>query len=524
MTTTTSKKLATSPNAFSSKMPRRPGEGKQISEAFFKRESPHSNIYSCLCGTKRRRTGTSYQNLLSHIQSAHPEYESMLSSSDDLTQVQLDEYFSTSKSKSLFGWFDFIINGLLPFVFVEKQIIRRHVKHDPPSLSTFMKYLNLLTRHVETKIAAILPNKIALVFDGWSTDSVHYLAVFASFSSSNQNGYDTRLLTISPIGDECNLNADEHIEFLDFVLKLYGKQWADVVCLVGDNVSTNKSLSNKTGIPLIGCCSHRFNLAVKDVLRSEEELIMKIQVIMVKLRGLLLSANLRKLTPLKPMLRNNTRWSSTLSMLSRYVRLREFLPNLNCYEIDELSLSVAENRRVDMLLVQLEPLDEVTKLLQSESTTVSDARALFDAVIQKYPDTTSRLASSAKIVHCPNFESGIVKIQRKNCSALSREEKLSTKSLLVSENADVVSEDASLSFAQRALKRQRLMEEEHGDIYADTRFLLPSSNICERLFSLAGITSSERRKRLNPANLESQLFLHSNRDLWNIADLNQLTT
>ena len=43
--------------------------------------------------------------------------------------------------------------------------------------------------------------------------------------------------------------------------------------------------------------------------------------------------------------------------------------------------------------------------------------------------------------------------------------------------------------------------------YIDLRFLRPTSNVTERLFSVAGMTYSDNRKKLLPANLEIQLFL-----------------
>lgn len=61
-------------------------------------------------------------------------------------------------------------------------------------------------------------------------------------------------------------------------------------------------------------------------------------------------------------------------------------------------------------------------MLQSERTTVSDARALFDAVIDKYPDAVHRLGSSPAIVHSPEFESSLIKIQRDNTGRPSRKE------------------------------------------------------------------------------------------------------
>ena len=170
-----------------------------------------------------------------------------------------------------------------------------------------MNYLSLLTEHVEQNVSELLPTKMALIFDGWSSNSTNYLGLFALFLSNNICGYETRLLELSPLRDECYLDADAHYDFLTYVLGLYRKTWDNVVCLIKDNVNTNKSLYKKKGIPFIGCGSHRVNLAVRDVLQEEEELICKINAIMLKYRGLLLSAKLRKLTYIRPQVRNVTK-------------------------------------------------------------------------------------------------------------------------------------------------------------------------------------------------------------------------
>lgn len=439
------------------------------------------------------------------------------------TQTKLDEYFTTLHSKHLFSWKDFIINGLLPFHFVEKAVIRKHVKAEAPSIKTFMKYLHLLTECVEKKVAAKLPNQFALVFDGWTDTSTHYLAVFASYPTSNSKGYSKRLLTVSPVGEEINLSASEHYDFITYILHLYGKSWSDIVCLIGDNVSTNKALANKTGIPMVGCASHRFNLAMRDILHKDQDIIAKVNSTMVKLRGLLLSAKLQKLTHLKPQVANVTRWSSIHNMLNRYTELREYLPMLESDEIDMLLLTASENRKLESLLNIINPLESVTKTLQEESTSIGDARALFDAVMEKFPESTRRLSSSASIVHSTFFESAIVKIQRDNAATLSREESCTVSKLWVQDSRKVSDVDEGLSFAQRALKRQKVVETGVDGHYMDTRFIQPTSNICERLFSKVGFTLSDRRKRLHPANLEAQIFLHLNQDLWDCSDINRLT-
>ncbi len=111
-----------------------PVTGKRVADLFFTRDTTDSNLFVRRCGTPRKRSGSSYQNLLSHVQTAHPNYVEVLLSGRDLTQRQMEIFFATNKSKNLVGWMDFVDNGLLPFHFVEKKEIRKHVKHDPQIL------------------------------------------------------------------------------------------------------------------------------------------------------------------------------------------------------------------------------------------------------------------------------------------------------------------------------------------------------------------------------------------------------
>lgn len=71
----------------------------------------------------------------------------------------------------------------------------------------------------------------------------------------------------------------------------------------------------------------------------------------------------------------------------------------------------------------------------------------------------------------------------------------------------------SLSFVDRALKRQKRLYLNSNKPYMDTRFLIATSNVCERLFSKVGNVLTDGRKSLAPANLEAQIFLNTNRDL-----------
>lgn len=380
------------------------------------------------------------------------------------------------------------------------------MKHEHISISFLMRNLPKLTEIVEVKLSQLLPRKIALVFDGWTHGSTHYLAVFASFPTDNSVGFDTRLLTVSPMNDESKLDEDEYIEFMSYVLGLYQKSLENVICMIGDIVSVNSSISTKTGVPLVGSASHRFNLVVQDVLSCDMELLTKVNLLMVKLRTLRLSARLRRLTSLRPMLRNTTRWISTFNMMARYVELRGFLPQFDSMEVDEMSLSPQENRRVDTIMERLKDFESVTKALQKDDTSLSEVRAIFDEVIDKLPETDCRLSSTANIVHCVWFESAIVKIQRGNSNALSREEQFFVSSFEVDGVCDIDEEPEGISFVERALKRQRTHMLGSTKKYIDTRFVLATSNVCERLFSRIGHVFTDRRNRLTPANLEAQIF------------------
>lgn len=501
-------------------MNKKRSSGRQLAELFFT-QTDDTNVWECRCGKQRRRTNSSWENLVSHIRTAHPGYEELQRSDPGNSQMQIDNFFNTRCSINYFGWFNYIINGLHPFAHVENIVTRDSVKFAPISLSTFMRYLPRLTELVEKKISNLLPQTFAIVFDGWTAGTTHYLGVFASFPQQDGTAYSTRLLGFSPIGDEISLSAEEHIEYLRYVLELFQFTFENVICIIGDNCNTNKSISNKLSIPMIGCASHRYNLAVQDILSEHEELLSKINTLMIKLKSLLLGAKLMKITGLKARTRNQTRWSSTFQMLVRYLDIKDHLHKLNSVEVDILSLSTAEDRRVTELFERLKNLECITKRLQKDDTTMETVRDLFDCVIDDYPETANRLTSTADIVHSPCFESAVVKLQRKLGHTLTHEELDAVRKLEISTSESSIDNQA-LSYDERALQKKKGTHNIERK-YRDTSFLIPTSNICERLFSKAGHVLTDRRMAIQPCNLESQLFLHFNRDLWGVADFNVLT-
>jgi hypothetical protein len=85
-------------------------------------------------------------------------------------------------------------------------------------------------------------------------------------------------------------------------------------------------------VPLIGCGSHKFNLAVVKWIKEQPNLtdiISKVAAVMKKASTLKVAAKLAKLAQLTNyacVKANETRWSSTFNMVHRYFQIQ---PQLN---------------------------------------------------------------------------------------------------------------------------------------------------------------------------------------------------
>lgn len=131
-----------------------------------------------------------------------------------------------------------------------------------------------MTKPVEKEIQANLPDKFALVFNGWFDSETHYVDVFESFPNDDKTRLPIGLLSFSHLGDEESQSAREHVEFLTFQLKdVFKKNWSNVVCIVADNRNTNNVIANTVGVSLVCCACHRFNLALESFLQKHEDFV-----------------------------------------------------------------------------------------------------------------------------------------------------------------------------------------------------------------------------------------------------------
>ena len=110
---------------------------------------------------------------------------------------------------------------LKPFEFVESDLTRKYTNLQPTCRKTLMKYMHLTTLEVEKAITKSLPDRFALLLNGWTHHSTHFLAVFASSMENSEP--NSVLLSFSPLMDETVLNATEHVTFLETVLEIFDR-------------------------------------------------------------------------------------------------------------------------------------------------------------------------------------------------------------------------------------------------------------------------------------------------------------
>ena len=178
--------------------------------------------------------------------------------------------------KEMFNWIKLIVMINLPISFVNCPYTCEIVKLKPISPLTLHCQIISLLAEVKEAVGRELPSKFAVVFDGWTEGTQHYIAVVGAYLKvvEGKEVPTQTMLSIKPLLADGvqGMRAADHIEHIEKVLESYGKKMDNILCLVGDNCSVNKSMSRILDIPLIGCASHKFNLAVREWITNQPQL------------------------------------------------------------------------------------------------------------------------------------------------------------------------------------------------------------------------------------------------------------
>lgn len=206
-------------------------------------------------------------------------------------QTSLENYYAyVSPTARLYSdWLQLIIFENLALDSCDHQrhpVLAKYMSLESMSRNTLKKYLLLLHKFLLKKIKNMLPSKFAVMFDGWTIGTEHYLGVFAVFMDTTSK--KKRVLIGCMVADDVDENdeytdgiqdSDKHFgltaadmfEHLADMLKELGYTEEDVnadelkniiQCLIGDSVSANLKLARDLNIPFVRCRSHLLNLAV----------------------------------------------------------------------------------------------------------------------------------------------------------------------------------------------------------------------------------------------------------------------
>ncbi|KAF7685211.1 hypothetical protein CDIK_4040 [Cucumispora dikerogammari] len=254
--------------------------------------------------------------------------------------------------------------------------------------------------------------------------------------------------------------------------------------VIGDNCSTNKSIATKVGIPLIGCYSHKLNLAVQKYLSQFSSIDLVHKLMTMLFTPLNLEA-LREKTTLKPIVRSTAKWTSCYNMLTRFLQIKDFIDQ-NDVVLVEFLPSSTDIFQLQEVMISLQPLNELTIYLQNESLNLADAKKCFDSVLIKHSGFEHYLSKTSVFFNAPDFDAAVIKIIN------GEEDKLSYLKKMLIEKGKVqffsICVNKENSFIPTVAKHPQ---------YINLKFIPPTSNLVERLFSLAGRIYCARRKSLN---------------------------
>ena len=182
----------------------------------------------------------------------------------------------------MYAWIRLIVLKSLPLSTIEDEEYRSALgKEYNFAIKTLKRVLFHLVVIVEENISKVLPEKGALLSDGWTQNTYHFVAVFASFIEEHKQmsgGVESiveepaiALLGVSTMDDigfkdddsdseedepveATTFTAEVHFDYMKSTLEYYDKSFDDfVVCLTADNASVNKRVGIISGKPLIGC-------------------------------------------------------------------------------------------------------------------------------------------------------------------------------------------------------------------------------------------------------------------------------
>jgi hypothetical protein len=156
-------------------------------------------------------------------------------------------------------------------------------------------------------------------------------------------------------------------------------------------------------------------------------------------------------------------------------------------------------------------------------------RCLFDKLIRHCPQVSLQLVKDSRLVHCPNFENGIAKIQSAQENTLTAAEKAAVEIFKIhGEDLSEVSERRESTeddiVAQTLAETQgQVAKRVRASKYRSTAHVSPTSCICEQSNSQAKQIMTDCRRQMDPSSLNMIMVLKLNKDLWDARTVQKCT-
>jgi hypothetical protein len=554
-------------------------DNKTVQKDFFVTECPRRNCHK----GKHKITwpvGAGYSNPFSVLCTCYGSKEELLrlfreaeEASDGNKESILDHFQKNSVftpyEMAVHSWIDAIVAKSLPLNVVECDIMRRYWCYDVKiGVNKIKAILFAMVELVEGAIAAEMKAAGcgALMHDAWTKMDVHYIGIFACYMrevKSKENGKDvirkeptSSLISVAPMAsisrdgtvsddDASRFNAQTMKEHINSILPYYEVDegtWNKAV--IADNAQVNIKLCDLLGKPHIGCRNHLLALDVKDAIASSA-LIDKVTDAMLSIKGSLKNtALLRKFSRLKAKIACKPRWSSTVQMLDRFLKLFEDLQrvadeddsnfefNFSPNEISACERLVGWMKQVDVVTVSMQkhclPLykcDEMCKALNEICEKGKRRPSRVGGVDNVWKDcgfkVKKALTTYTRLCNNPNFINGVCKIQKGQWNSLSDDEEAACEQLLndnIDNRHDEIQDEEPPASPDIAAKLDRIRERPKTSAqespYIDCDFIFGSAAQVEQLWSIARYILTTQRSSLTPLLFETLLFLKVNNRFW----------
>lgn len=198
---------------------------KQLSSFFF--TTTDTGVYKCnVCGSERKQAPrTGYTNLISHLATKHPTFQEEFDQFQRQNLTSLEVFgFVDEDTSNMFDWMRWIVKRNLPLCEVENPLTRTLVKMRPTTAESLKASMSRVAKRVGDTIAAEMGDVFGLMFDGWASGTVHFVAILAVYQFGDKRR--ERLIGLSPM--EFGQSANAHIEHISSILNVYNKDMSMV--------------------------------------------------------------------------------------------------------------------------------------------------------------------------------------------------------------------------------------------------------------------------------------------------------